>query len=103
MYRRPVRKDELQNAVPEWVLRGMKKHPSFHGSMTRTEAAKELIEFERSCYLTRYSEYNKSCVISVLTVTSNGDLLQHLKLDIPRDHNQTTYRVAGTEIVFPTC
>lgn len=78
----------------------MKAHPSFHGSISRIEAAKKLIESGRSCYLTRYSEYNKFCVISVLRMSANGELLQHLELKIPQDGHRHTFKVAGTEKEF---
>lgn len=79
----------------------MKDQPSFHGSISRTEAAKILIESGGNCYLTRYSDYHNSCVVSVLRRSDNGDLLQHLKLNIPDENGHVIMcKLAGTEIEF---
>lgn len=95
------RSEGPQNAVPQWAMNAMKNENSFHGSITRTEAAKILIDSERSCYLTRYSDYHKFCIISVLRVSNNGELLQHLKLHIPQDSSsQGMYKVTGAEKEF---
>lgn len=91
-------KDGLNSAVPRWALQAMNNHPSFHGSIARTEAIIQLIESGRSCYLTRYSRYHTFCVISVLRISEDGELLQHLKLDI--DTKQNKYQVQGLERRF---
>lgn len=89
-----------ESAVPQWALKAMNSHPSFHGSITRTEAAKMLIESGKNSYLTRYSDYRNFCVISVLRVSVNGELLQHLELKVPQDSSQHVYKVAGTDKEF---
>jgi hypothetical protein len=78
----------------------MKNHSSFHGSISRIEAARKLVESERSCYLTRFSDYNKFCAISMLTKLADGELLQHRELEIPQEGSQSMYRVAGTDKEF---
>jgi hypothetical protein len=80
----------------------MKNHPSFHGSISKIEAARKLIESERSCYLTRYSDYHKFCAISMLTKLGEGDgeLLQHCELEITQEGSQFKYRVAGADQKF---
>lgn len=86
--------------MPLWALQAMDYHPSFHGSMTRIEAVKKLIEAGKSCYLTRYSGYkNKFCVLSMLQMSDDSEVLQHLELEVPRDDgDEHTYRVAGTDV-----
>lgn len=99
-YRKLISKEGLQNAVPRWALQAMKNHPSFHGSLTRIEAVKRLIESGRSCYLTRYSSYIKCCVITVLRMSANGEWLQHLELELPQSSSQHTYKAAGADKSF---
>ena len=93
-------REDQDCAVPQWVLTKMDSHPSFHGSITRQEAVKKLIDAGRSCYLTRYSDYNKFCVISMLNLSDGGELMQHLELQIPQDSSQMVYKVAGTDKEF---
>lgn len=100
MYRKLISKEGTQKALPKWAIRAMKNHPSFHGSITRIEAVQKLIESGRSCYLTRYSDYNKFCVISTLTLSYNGELLRHLELEIPQESHQCVYKVSGIDKEF---
>lgn len=93
-------KEGQDSAIPQWALKAMNSHPSFHGSITRTEAAKLLIDSGRNCYLTRYSNYRNFCVISVLRVSVSGELLKHLELEVPLNSSQHVYKVAGTEKEF---
>lgn len=88
-------------AVPLWAIKAMNGNRSFHGSMSNIEAAIKLIEYDRNCYLTRYSNFHKFCVISVMKKRDDGQLLQHFKLSVPpRENEQSTYKVVGTEEEF---
>ena len=99
LFYRNYREDQ-DCAVPQWALTGMNSHPSFHGSITRQEAVKKLIDAGRSCYLTRYSDYNQFCVISMLDLSHSGETMQHLELQIPQDSSQKVFKVAGADEEF---
>ena len=90
----------LDNAVPKWALDALQAHPSFHGSISKMEAVTKLIESGQNCYLTRYSEFHKACIISVFQISSNGEeMLHHIQLEIPRDSSKR-YKIAGTAEEF---
>lgn len=74
--------DSLSSAIPGRIMAAMKNHPSFHGSLRRIEATKKLFARGGTCYLTRYSNFHKTCIISVLSTLTDGELLQHFKLNI---------------------
>ena len=83
--RTSVSKEEVDNAVPQWALEALKDHPSFHGSIPKVEAVTKLVESGRNCYLTRYSNFHNSCIISAFQISESGEeRLQHIKLDIPQ-------------------
>ena len=94
--RKSVSREELNKGVPSHVMSAMSKHPSFHGSITRVDATTLLLQKGKKCYLTRYSDYHKTCVISVLRTTEDGELLQHFKLDIIAQEETTTYEISST-------
>lgn len=90
----------LDNAVPKWALDALQTHPSFHGSISKMEAVTKLIESGQNCYLTRYSEFHKACIISVFQISSSGEeMLHHIRLEIPRDSSKH-YKIAGTAEEF---
>lgn len=99
-YRKLVSKEGLSKAVPSWVSSAMNRHPSFHGRITRVDATKLLFEKSKDCYLTRYSDYHKTCVISVLKTSEDGELLQHFKLNITIHNGEHKYEVTGTQKKF---
>lgn len=78
----------------------MNDHPSFHGSITRVNATTLLFRKGKKCYLTRYSDYHKTCVISALRTSEDGELLQHFKLNIATRDEVTKYEIAGTQKGF---
>ena len=55
-------------AIPFWQVKDFMNEPSFHEQMTKKEAEKKLKEqgSRRKCYLTRYSETNKTYRLSVM-------------------------------------
>lgn len=86
--------------VPEWVPEALKTHCSFHGSISRIAATRKLIRKGGNCYLTRYSSYHNSCVVSLLRTSEDGELLQHLQLNIITCNNELKYDIAGTDNGF---
>ena len=78
----------------------MSNHPSFHGSITRVDATTLLLQKGKKCYLTRYSDYHKTCVVSVLRTTQDGESLQHFKLDITTHEEMTAYEISSTGKTF---
>ena len=95
-------KDALTKGVPDKNMEAMKSHPSFHGTLARDDVAKLLYTKKGSCYLTRYSEHHKTCVVSTKTVLDDGDLLQHFKLGITvsSENGGFLYEVEGTNNRF---
>ena len=95
-------KDGLSKGVPDHIMKAMKSHPSFHGTLTREDVTKLLYTRKGSCYLTRYSGHHKTCVISTKTVLDDGDLLQHFKLNITisSENGGFLYEVEGTNDRF---
>ena len=95
-------KDTLTKGVPDQVMKAMNSHPSFHGTRTREDVTKLLYSKKGSCYLTRYSEHHKTCVVSTKTVLDDGDLLQHFKLNITisSENGGFLYEVEGTHNRF---
>ena len=98
--RKLVSKEGQSKAVPSWVSIAMNRHPSFHGRITRVDATKLLFEKGKDCYLTRYSDYHKTCVISVLKTSEDGELLQHFKLHITVHNGEHKYEVKGSQKQF---
>lgn len=100
LYRRFLSKEGLNKGIPSDVMKAMNDHPSFHGSITRVDATTLLFRKGKNCYLTRYSDYHKTCVISALRTSEDGELLQHFKLDITICDETIKYEVTGTQKEF---
>ena len=65
----------------EWEIMG--EHPSYHGSITSTEAKRRLQKHGRRCYLTRYSESN-TCYILTVYQEKPAEIIKHFRLRIDR-------------------
>ena len=91
----------VSDAIPGQIMAAMKCHPGFHGHLRRMEATKKLFAVGGNCYLIRYSNSHKACIISVLRTQSDGELLQHFKLNITDvEKGSFKYEVDGTHMPF---
>ena len=84
-----------------WKTKDIMKSPSFHGVMTGREAELTLEKHgSNKCYLTRYDETRKLCI---LTVKMRGEKrFIHFMINIIGDETNTHYELMGTSKMFDT-
>ena len=75
----------------------MGEHPSYHASITGSEAEKRLAMFGDLCYLTRFSE-ERQCYILSIYKPGPVKLIKHFKLVIDEDGKHS---IDGKMMTFP--
>ena len=79
----------------------MPHHPSYHGKISGKEAEQRLSEnSEGNCYLTRYSENNKSYAVAA-KISQNG-MVQPVHLVLEIDSEDSSYSLEGSGKPFRT-
>lgn len=78
---------DITEAFPGMEMLG--EHPSYHQSITGKEAIRRLKESGHPCcYLTRYSEAQKSYILTVYQQQSPQDMERHFRIIIDKNGRQ---------------
>lgn len=91
--------EQYYSAVSPSLMRDMKKHHSFHGTISKQVVESLLKHRGSNGYLTRYSSSTHDHMLSVMVATKESKpVLEHFKIDIIYGDNQ--YAIHGSEEKF---
>ena len=95
----PVNKIIYSRPMNERFMMG--EHKSYHQAISGEEAERRLKQCgKRHCYLTRYSERQKSYILSIYEKTPN-DVMRHFKIIIvSKDVNSRIYKIEEKDQEF---
>lgn len=86
---------------PAWKLGGIRRHPSYHGVMTKEAAELKLKQQARNSYLTRYDSNNSSYMLSVMRREGlRPQKSVHFTIKTTKKDKRKQYEVVGTQRKF---
>lgn len=89
-----------RRGIPDLILAGVKKHPSFHGNMKDSDAESKLKRHEWNCYLTRYSRFRSKLRISIQRKKGLKFIIEHFNISVKKINDGFRYEIEGTEKIF---
>ena len=91
---------ESSIAAPEWRLKGIVEHPSYHGAITGKEAMVLLKKHGSDCYLLRYSKIQDKFMILVFKRIKGKELCSQFQLIVTEGEDNNRYEIKGAKKEF---